>query len=429
MENLVLKKEIKVSKKYQVVVCGGGPSGFIAAIAAARTGASVAIIERYGFFGGMATAGLVAPISEFMHEGELIAGGIPLEFVNRMYEFGYGKMCEPRGNYVFHPEAYKLVAEQMIDEENIDVYFHSFVSDCVVKDGKITHVVFESKSGTMAIEADYVIDATGDGDIAYMANVPMQNYNMPLQPVSMYFVIGDVDTDAIKGYYPGEKSSSLKHVHERLNELKKTKDIPQFGGPWCFAGIGEGICMVNMTRTSADWLNVESATAAEFQLKQDVFKCVQVLRENFDEFKNAKLLQMAMQAGIRETRHIKGVHVLTGEEYKNSVNFYDSIARCSHPIDIHSATDNSQQCTHLKEAAYIPYRSIIAEGFDNLLVPSRCFSADREAFASARVQVGVMGMGQAAGVAAALCAKNGAVVSQVNIENLKQILIDWGVVI
>lgn len=420
------EKDIPILQKYQVVVCGGGPSGFVAAIAAARMGASVALIERYGFLGGMATAGLVAPISEFMHEGELIAGGIPLEFVDQLEKMGYGKMCPPRGNFVYHPEAYKLVAQRMVLQENIDLYFHAYVSDCVVNNGKITHVIIESKSGTQAIEADYVIDATGDGDVAQLAKVPMQNYNMPLQPASMYFVLGNVDTDAIPGYYPCEKGSSLKHVHQYLNQLKETEKIPQFGGPWCFAGLGDGIAVVNMTRTAADWADERSATRAECELRESVFQCVALLRKHFKEFKNATLLQTSMQMGVRETRHIKGVHVLTGEEYRRAEHFYDSIARCSHPIDIHSTQGNSQQCTQLQKAAYLPYRSMIAEGFPNLLVPSRCFSADREAFASARVQVGVMGLGQGAGIAAALCAKAHCPVDQVDIEALKKTLTDWG---
>jgi hypothetical protein len=134
----------------------------------------------------------------------------------------------------------------------------------------------------------------------------------------------------------------------------------------------------------------------------------------------------ATQVGIRETRHIRGVHVLTGEEYKAAHYFEDSIARCSHPIDIHSDKDNSQICIYLEKAAYLPYRSIIAEGFPNLLVPSRCFSADREAFASARVQAGVMGLGQAAGAAAAMCCEDGRSVKDVDIKRLREILIKWG---
>ena len=426
MATLTRTKQIPVIGEYDVVVCGGGPAGFVAAVAAARCGVKTALIERYGFLGGMATAGNVAPVTEFMHNGELVVGGIPLEFVRRLEAKGQGVMCPPRGNFVCHPEGYKLEAQRMVTEAGVELFLHAYLSDCTVEEGKITHVIIESKSGTQALAARYVIDATGDGDLAAMAGVPMLDYQCPLQPATMYFILGNVKTDRIRGYYPGQPGSSMKHVREKLNELSKTIDVPQFGGPWCMAGMGDGIAIVNMSRTALDWTDEADATRAECQLRENIHRLMELLRENFEEFADATLMFTATQVGIRETRHIRGVHVLTGEEYKAAHDFEDSIARCSHPIDIHSDKDNSQICIYLEKAAYLPYRSIIAEGFPNLLVPSRCFSADREAFASARVQAGVMGLGQAAGAAAAMCCEDGRSVKDVDIKRLREILIKWG---
>lgn len=198
------------------------------------------------------------------------------------------------------------------------------------------------------------------------------------------------------------------------------------GGPWLFAGMGDGTVVINMSRTALDWLDERDASAAECKLREDVEQLVRLLRAHIPAFKNAELIACAPQVGIRETRHIKGSHVLSGEEYLNGTHFYDSVARCSHPIDIHSSSDNSQRLVPVQQPAYIPYRSIIADGFENLLIPSRCFSADREAFAAARVQVCVMGMGQAAGVAAAQCAKTKSAVHRVDMEQLRNTLINWG---
>ncbi len=421
METLTLKKEIEVFKKYQVVVCGGGPSGLIAAIAAARSGASVALIERYGYLGGMATAGMVAPISEFMHNGELISTGIPFEFVSSI---SGAQLCAPRGNFVFHPEAYKLAAQRMVLESGVDLFLHTYVTDCVIADGCITHIILESKSGTMALAADYIIDATGDGDVAFNAGVPMQDYHAPLQPATLYFALNKVKTDDFKGYYPGEKGSSIPEIRALLTE--KCPDAPQMGGPWCFAGMGEGTAVINMSRSALNWLDVQDATRAECALREDVKKLVELLKTYVPAFRDAELMMTAPQVGIRETRHIQGVHVLRGDEYLRGEHFPDSVARCAHPIDIHNTCDNTQVVTYMKQAAYLPYRSIIADGFHNLLVPSRCFSADREAFASARVQVGVMGLGQAAGVAAAQCAEDNRSVLQADIERLRNTLIAWG---
>ncbi len=421
METLTLQKKVDVFKKYQVVVCGGGPSGLIAAIAAARSGATVALIERYGYLGGMATVGMVAPISEFMHNGELISTGIPYEFVNSIRG---GCLCSPRGNFVFHPEAYKLAAQRMVLEAGVELFLHTYVTDCVMENGYITHIIVESKSGSFALEADYVIDATGDGDIAFRAGVPMQNYHTPLQPATLYFALNKVKTDNFKGYYPKEKGSSMPEIRELIAE--KCPDAPQMGGPWCFAGMGEGTAVINMSRTAMNWLDVQDATRAECALREDVNKLVELLKLHVPAFKDAELMMTASQVGVRETRHIKGVHVLQGDEYLQGEHFADSVARCAHPIDIHNSQDNTQSVTYMKQAAYLPYRSIIADGFHNLLVPSRCFSADREAFASARVQVGVMGLGQAAGVAAAQCAEDNRSVLNADIERLRNTLIDWG---
>ena len=154
-----------------------------------------------------------------------------------------------------------------------------------------------------------------------------------------------------------------------------------------------------------------------------------MLKKYFPEFKNAELLFTAAQTGVRETRHIKGEHVLTGEEYLNAVHFEDAVSRGAHPIDIHTAGDTTQKCQFLKNAAYIPYRSLVVPGFDNLLVAGRCFSADQVASASVRVQASVMGLGQAAGCAAAQCACAGTSVHKADVHTLQAMLRKWGALI
>ena len=430
MEKIIQTREIPVEGKYDVVVCGGGPAGIMAAVAAARCGARVVLVERYGCLGGMATVSTVAPISEFMFNGELVVGGLPLEFVNRLEEMGGGRMCPPKGNFVFHPEHYKLVAQRMVREAGVQVYLHSLLTGCQVTDGRISHVIVETKQGPMALQGSVFIDATGDGDLAYMAGVPMQETDGQLQPCTLCFTIDGVKSETLPSYYPGGmQHSRVTHVREKILAENDLANIPQFGGPWCVAGVGEGYAIVNMSRTEADFTDVRQATRAEMDLREDVFRLVQVLRDNSVEFADSHLVATAAQVGIRETRHIRGCHILTGEEYSRGERFADSVARCSHPIDIHSAKDNSQVVTYLKQAAYLPYRSIIAEGFANLLVPSRCFSADRVASASARVQAGVMGLGQAAGAAAAMCCREGVSVQNVQIDGLQELLRSWGAVI
>ena len=422
MKNITVSKSVPVVGSYDVVVCGAGPAGVIAAIAAAREGASVALVERFGFLGGMATAGLVMPLSVFIYQNKRVIGGIPWEFIERLEAMGGGYIEKPLGNVAFDPELYKLCMQRMVLEAGVTLYMNSYLTGTVVgTEGTVECVVIENKSGSEALEAKVFIDCTGDADLAAMAGVEMQPMNgEPLQPLSTYFILAGVDTsspliaEAMHHNKQGVNCHCLP-IREYLLEHAEELNMPEFGGPWFCTTLHEGCVAVNMTRTAADACDNRDYTAAECRLREDVYRMADVLRNNFAEFKNCYVASVATQAGIRETRRIKGVHTMTAEEYMSGYRYEDSISRGAHPIDIH-ATKGSSQVTHfLEQAAYVPYRALIANNYPNLLVAGRCLSADRKAFASMRVQASCMGTGQAAGVAAAMCAKVGCSVQSVDI--------------
>lgn len=420
---------------YDVIVCGGGPAGFIAATAAAREGAKTALIERYGFLGGMATAGFVNPISVFTYNRKQVVGGIPWEFVKRLEKAGGCLLEEPLGNVAFAPEYYKLVSQDMVLEAGVDLYMHSYISHCIKDGNNITHIIIENKNGTEALSGKVFIDCTGDADLAFMAGVPMQeNDESPLQPLSSYFILGGVNTDtpmmetAIHHNRQGENCHCLP-IREKLLEMKEELGIKEFGGPWFCTTLQPGVITVNITRTSANACDNRDFTAAEHRLRHECFKMAEILKQNFDEFKDSYLLAVSVQAGIRETRRIKGMHIITGKEYLNAIHYKDSIARGAHPIDIHASLGASQSVTFLKEPAYVPFRSLITEEFPNIIVAGRCLSADKTAFASLRVQASCMDMGQAAGIAAAQCSKSGASVQNTDIEKLISRLKEIGSII
>ena len=422
MKNITVSKSVPVVGSYDVVVCGAGPAGVIAAIAAAREGASVALVERFGFLGGMATAGLVMPLSVFIYQNKRVIGGIPWEFIERLEAMGGGYIEKPLGNVAFDPELYKLCMQRMVLEAGVTLYMNSYLTGTVVgTEGRVECVVIENKSGSEALEAKVFIDCTGDADLAAMAGVEMQPMNgEPLQPLSTYFILAGVDTsspliaEAMHHNKQGVNCHCLP-TREYLLEHAEELNMPEFGGPWFCTTLHEGCVAVNMTRTAADACDNRDYTAAECRLREDVYRMADVLRNNFAEFKNCYVASVATQAGIRETRRIKGVHTMTAEEYMSGYRYEDSISRGAHPIDIH-ATKGSSQVTHfLEQAAYVPYRALIANDYPNLLVAGRCLSADRKAFASMRVQASCMGTGQAAGVAAAMCAKVGCSVQSVDI--------------
>ena len=421
METIRIEKNIPVVGRYDVVVCGGGPAGFIAAIAAARKGASVALVEQYGFLGGMATTSYVAPLSVFTYKGRKVIGGIPWEFIERLEELGGGLIEKPLGNVAFDPELYKLLCQRMVLEAGVKLYLHSYLSGCVCGDGRISQVIIENKSGSQALEAAVFIDCTGDADLAYMAGVPMQDKSgRPLQPMSSYFILNGVDTDspmvreAMHHNKQGENCYCLP-MRKKMLELQEELDIPDFGGPWYCPTLHDGCVAVNVTRVSADACDAEQLSAAECSLREDCFRMAGIFRKLFPEFRNCYVASVAVNGGVRETRNIKGMHVISAQEYLNAFHYEDSISRGAHPIDIHASKGASQSVTFLEEPAYVPYRALIAEGFPNLLVAGRCLSADRVAFASLRVQASCMGSGQAAGVAAALASASGVSVQDVDV--------------
>ena len=422
---MVVSFEAKSAGSYDVVVCGGGPAGFIAAIAAARQGARTALVEQYGFLGGMATTGFVAPLSVFTYNNEKVIGGIPWEFISTLQDMGGGLIEEPLGNVAFEPETYKLCCQRMVLEAGVDLFTHSFLCGCrKAADGRVESVVIQSKNGTETIEGKVFIDCTGDADLAHFAGVPMQeSEGKPLQPLSSYFILGGVDTsdpvifDAMHHNKQGV-NCQCEPVRARLLELKEELGIPEFGGPWFCTTLQPGVVTVNMTRTAADACDRADYTRAECLLREQCFQMARVLKENFVQFSGSYILAVSPTAGVRETRRIKGAHTMTGEEYVGAFRYADSISRGAHPIDIHVARGASQNVTFLKEPAYVPYRALYAEGFPNVLVAGRCLSADKTAFASLRVQASCMGTGQAAGVAAAMASKTGVGVESVDVEEL-----------
>lgn len=427
-------REVPVVGSYDVVICGGGPAGFIAAVAAAREGARTALIEQYGFLGGMATAGLVAPISVFSYNGARVIGGIPWEFVERLEQMGGALVEQPLNNVAFDPELYKLCAQRMVREAGVDVYMHSYLSGCIQENGRIRYAIFENKNGTEAVEGAVFIDATGDADLAHMAGVSMQPMDdAPLQPASFYFCLDGVDTDSelLQCMHHNQQgvNCQCEPVRAKLFELQQHTPMPNFGGPWFCTLLRDGCVTVNMTRHSANACDNRDFTLAESQMREDIFTLAGILRENFPEFKNCRVSGAAVQAGPRETRRVLGLHTITAEEYLNAVQYPDSVSRGCHPIDIHSNQVYNQEVHFLEKAAYVPYRALVAADSPNLLAAGRCLSADRTAFASLRVQASAMGTGQAAGVAAAMCAKAGIDTADADIPALQARLRDIGTVI
>ena len=406
MNTITLTKNIPVRADYDCIVCGGGCAGFVAAISAARAGLRTALIERYGFLGGTATAGYVVPISGFYFKGERVVGGIAWEFVKRLEEQGAALVELPKGHVSVHPENYKVVAEQMVEESGVELYTNTTLIDSMTEGKNVTHVVLHDKSGTYALTAKTFIDATGDGDLAYMAGAPMRSADSgTMQPISLCFVIENVDatTDLLKNCIHHNGRDAKQSVNTAIREyLLSCPDAPQFGGPWFNTLLLGKSLAVNVTRAGCDATDPRAFAAAERKLRRDMFAILDLLRAKFPEFKDCAVVSSAINAGIRETRHLIGKGTATLQSFLDGTTYACPAAHSAHPMDIHDPKSAGQQLIRLENNAYLPCDALVCEQLDNLIVAGRCLSAEAAPYASLRVQATLMSTGEAAGLMAKL---------------------------
>lgn len=402
-----------IKKHYDVIVAGGGPAGTAAAIAAARNGASTLLIERYGFLGGMGTAGLVNPFMNFYAGDKKLVGGIFQEIIDRLME---KKSFGGSGHrFSFDTEELKFALQEMVCKSGADLLLHSFVADTVVVNGNIKNIVTVSKSGTISYSGKIFIDCTGDGDVAFKSKAKFmmgRDSDGKCQPATLMFIMGGVKTEA---------EATEFQVDEHY-------ELPQ-GRVLFFKLPREGEVIVNMTRAvSINAVDVSDLTMAEIDTRKQVRQIISYLTNNVDGFENAYLLQTAPQIGIRESRRIIGDYILETNDVLECRKFSDAIARCCYDIDIHNPLGPGTTIRRIPSGNWyeIPYRCLVPKDLNNLLVAGRCISSTHEAHSSLRIQPTCYQLGQAAGTAAALAADKNPDTRSVDVKSLRTKLIEQG---
>ena len=447
-------RQIPVVHDVDVVVCGGGPGGFSAAIAAARHGARTLLIERYGFMGGLATAGLVAPIlAHTASEAHTpIVEGILREVTERMHALGCAPSWEEatqEWGIRFDAEALKIVIDEMCQEAGVTLLLHTTIVGVAKEGDTIDAVIVESKSGRQAVRGKVFIDATGDAEVAHHAGA-RTTFGRDLDgcPESMGSFFHLAGYDAVD--------------EAREAELRKQVEREMEDGRFQFYGVGflskrcayhGDHASANMTRFGGDPTDANDLTAAELSVRRNIWDLTRYLRATAPEFRDAYVQQTSPQVGPRESRQIVGPYALTGDDIREGSKFDDAIARGSWWIDIHCPLGHTYPvhlCTadcpkgadcpywaaeHEKMRASrrdlfppkgdwydIPYRSLLSVSVPNLLGSGRCISATHEGMAGSRVMGTCVAIGQAAGTAAALAVQEGVAPAQVDVPRLRALL-------
>ena len=389
-----------------VLVCGGGMSGTVAAIAAARAGARTLLIERWGFLGGSATAGAVGQFVGWETEaGRRVIGGIAEEIVGRLVAggaspgHGYFVMStgHRRDRVEYDPEALKPVLDALVTDAGARVLFHAAVMAARTKGRTIASVDLLTKAGALTVAARVVIDASGDLDLLARCGaefLPL-DASETLQPATMMFRFGPIDFARFEAVAPdalaalaraGVADGSLARAALHCSRLPGTDD------GW-----------FNISRVAVDATDPFALSAGEIEGRRQAFAAAAFLRRRVPGCAEGRLTALAPQLGIRESRRIRGLHVLQAEDLRAGRRHPDAIAMGAYPIDLHPATGSALRFETLgPDTAYdIPYGCIVPIGFDNALVAGRGISATHAAHAATRVMPTVMAIGQAAGSAAA----------------------------
>lgn len=422
-------------KKYDVIVCGGGPAGVSAGFAAARMGAKTLIIEQFNCLGGVATAGGHGHICLYSSWGtsERVVGGITYEMAQRVVKAGYG-VCDNSCSD-FEVEGMKLILEQMAEESKTDLLYHTFVSDAVVKDGRAVGVMVQNKTGRHEIMADRIIDCTGDGDFAAKAGCKFEvgdEENGFCQPVTLMFTIGGVNYDKVREFRGSDYK--LTHVWKKAQENGDMRPFQSCIMGWWWTPTRPDQVGVNFTHINfIDSTRAEDLTKATIEGRKQAYETIQVYRKYVPGMENCYMVSTPNTVGIRESRRIHGLYTLSKSDVVSMRRFDDSIGWGSFFIDIHSVSgpgmDKKEYRPEKGFKYQIPYRIIVAKDIDNLFVAGRCASCDHEALGSLRVmpQCGVMG--QAAGVAAVISLRHGISPRQVNVTELQKTLKEQGCII
>lgn len=416
-------EQVPVVSDTDVVVIGAGPAGLSAAVSAARNGARVTLVERYHHLGGMASGGMVLVLDDMVNDGtEIVTTGIVSEFVDRMERqdgavfpppqdcltnwemwrkwarwgcIDFHKQGTPQPiihAVAFDPDAWKRVSLDLVADAGIELRTHSWFSEAVVEDGRVTGVIVQTKLGRQAIRAKMVVDASGDLDVASSAGA---SFSTGQFIVTTVFRLMDVDTAKAEAF-EYDDPEAFKALDRQARRV-----IGGAWGMWWLKTPLPGVVWCNCPHMPGyDGLSPEHMVEAEYEGRRRMMALLEFARANLPGFENAKMLGAAEQMGIRQTRLLQGEYIVTKDDVKRRRHFADSVCR--------------------GRDYYTPYRALLPKGIDNLIVAGRHYSVESEAQKQSREIPPCMAQGEAAGVAVAKALHAGCALRDVDVRAIQK---------
>ncbi len=408
--------DLPTAYECDICVLGGSATGVFAAVRAARLGAKVALVEREGAFGGVATNSLVNVWHSLRDNefNETIIGGLTVEVMDRLKKRDAVRLSEknPSYYYAFNSQELKIELDELVLESKVKPYLHTLFSEPFFKDGELAGVIIDNKSGRRVIRAKYFVDATGDADLCFRMGVPCYTYGQLQPPTTCAH---------LDGFDSREFHELLKKHHEEFGialGFSWDKDVP-----------GTHSLMLAGTRMyGRDCSNGDDLSLAEIEGRKQIRAIMDMMRKYAKSKPGLTALPAAI--GIRDTRHIRSLHQLTDKEAMNGVSFEDTVAKGAYRFDLHHQEKPGLTFWYLDgreefhppgqpmvskrwrsaegAAKYyqIPLRSIIPQGCRNLIAAGRMLDAEKIAFSGTRVMVNMNQLGEAAGVACAVALQN-----------------------
>jgi len=436
------ERNVEIVHETDVLVVGSGPGGLSAALAAARTGVKVTLVERFGCFGGNITVVGVEGLAWYRHEKTIEAGGIVHEFEERAKTMGAAVPESQSTSYELDSERFKLVADKLVQEADIHPMLHRLFVSPIIEENTIKGIIVESKSGREAIMSKRIIDATGDADIASRCGTPLRKTLVEeMMAASVMFHLSGVDKKAFmkeikdnpqtySDWTDGEWEIETSGKEDKMFSpflkapFKKAinagiikSNLNTISGTWgAIHDTGELTYMNLVHLTKCDGTNADSLTHFEIEGRKQAMQAIEALRRYAPGCSNARLRNFGMTIGIRDTRKIDAIYNLTEENVRGQAKFEDSIGIFPEFIDGYGVLILPTTGRYMQ----IPYRSILPKKISNLLVVGRAIGGDKIAHASTRNMACCVVTGQGGGIAAALSVKNGKPLNEANMTNVQK---------